>query len=589
MVACVPSGEQPPAERVYFPVGIAVSRSADHLLVINSDFDLQFAQGTIQSLDLARVRELTRRPCKADTECGSEEKCDLEPSAENGDRPGYVCVDREDPRPCGVLGDKSAFHRAVAPGRCAPIELDAPGDGGPPLLTDVAEFSAFATQGVLFSRPCGSSDAPRVCEDSATPADRIPDRDGSSHPERLFIPVRGDTSIHYVDVTDSGHLVCGRKVETQGVASFEEAAGGALRCRDHRVALGTTFGLNEQGELLETREPPIPGDDIEEDRDDDDPFFEFRVQPEPLDLAGTPSGRVIVVTHQVRGVVSTLMNNWVDTPRLIHVLRDLPSRPIGVSAVGAGPLADGSFRDESEYDFLVTYRSDAQVDLLHFQDDGLLTASSTAAVGSSGPLATVFRPSLVRAASTNILVNSPGDHSRGLLVTSSDRDRAASACASGDGECVAAADEVPLDVYIANRTPNSMLLARTGGSDRLAPSDSLPRIYDTLPLTAGPTRIVSGPIVRPDGSTATRVFVICFDDGIIYIYDPEHRRIESEIRTGRGPYAMAFDPVRPVAYVAHFTDSHIGVISLDQSHPKTFGATLATLGMPEEPPATGDN
>lgn len=590
--ACASSGDgvDPKNGRVYFPVGLVISKAADHLLVVNSDFDLQFSQGTVQSLNLSRVREVLTRPCSNDSDCDKDEVCDVEPSQENDGHPAFVCVEADDPSPCGAFGDKAAHLRALAPGRCAPIELLTPADGRGSLLTDVAHFSAFATQGLLLSRPCGTASEQRACgEDDAFDA-RVPDRNGERHPDRLFIPVRGDTSIHYLDVRSDGRLVCNRDVESQNVDSFEGASGQTpLRCDGNRVRSGRTFGLNAEGQWVSTGEPPLPGEEAEDDIDEDDPFYDFELQPEPLEIAGSASGRVIVVSHQLRGTVSTLMNNWLDPPELIHVLRDLPYRPIGVAAAEPSPRPDGTFRDEADLDFLVTYAGDAQIDLLHFYDDGLLDATTSALPGARGPATSVFRPSMVQAASSRILTNTPGTHSRGLLVTATDRDKAVVACPSDDEDCLKQAERVPLEVYVTNRTPNSMLLGSTGGSERLAPSERLPRIYDTVPLTAGPARIVTGSVILADGSEASRIFILCFDDAVIYVYDPALSRVESEIRTGRGPYAMAFDPVLPVAYVSHFTDSYIGAISLDQRYVHTYGATLATLGSPEAPRATGAN
>jgi hypothetical protein len=277
------------------------------------------------------------------------------------------------------------------------------------------------------------------------------------------------------------------------------------------------------------------------------------------------------------------MNNWVDRPALIHILRNLPPSPIGVTAILSGPLSDGTFMPEEEVDFLLTYRGDPRVDLLHFQDDGLLEESVAADIGVSGNAVKVFRPSTVNSASTTIFTNTSGLHSRGLLVDSRPRQAALSQCDLDDPDCIEEAEAEPLDVYITNRSPNSLLLGLTGGSEFLAKTNQIPRIYDTIPLTAGPARVVMGPITRKDGSIEERIFVICFNDAVIYVFDPVRRVVESEIRTGRGPYAMVFDPILPLAYIAHFTDSYVGVVSLDQRYVQTYGATLATLGTPESP------
>src|SRR5690242_8687613 len=59
---CYPAageGVDPPSFSFYFPVGLAVSRGGNVLYAINSDFDLQWNGGTIQSLDLRMIRRHT--------------------------------------------------------------------------------------------------------------------------------------------------------------------------------------------------------------------------------------------------------------------------------------------------------------------------------------------------------------------------------------------------------------------------------------------------------------------------------------------------------------------------------------------------
>lgn len=586
-------------------MSLTISEDGEHLFVINSDFDLQFAQGTIQSLDMSRLRELVRQPCSRDMDCDAGMICDDEPTSDNGQAPSFFCVDASDPRPCGDLGtpllarafispqaceklsdpklcgekhEKSSSELSLAPGRCAPIDLGEPPDGGPPLITDVAETSAFATQGLLLSRPCleGSRFAP--CPAESSDDQRVQEGDGPTLPERLFVPVRGDTTVHYLDISDDGRFRCGRDIERSG-ANYDDAESERLRCSgNYRIDDGTTFGLSDAGELVETSEPPDP-DEEEDEKKKDDPQDAFRLPQEPLDLAGSADGRVLVVTHQLGGRASTLINPWTRRPELVHVLTGLEENPIGVAALSAG--GNSSFSD-----FILTYRSDAQVEVLRFADDGLLTAASP-----GGPTdeqlalgRTVFRPELSLLASGVITSNSVGTDSRGVAVDSTRRDQALAAC--GDDEiCLEEAASVPLDVYVANRTPNSLLVGRTGGSDPETKVSSLPEFHKSVPLTAGPSRVVVGEITNSSGERERRIFVICFDSALIYVFDPESGRIESTIRTGRGPYSMAFDPEQPVAFIGHFTDSHIGAVSLDQRHPLTYGATLATFGTPEPPRA----
>src|SRR5437667_10872640 len=56
--ACYSTGDgsPPPSKDFYFPVGLAVSAHGNVLYVANSDFDLQYNGGTVQSYDLSAIR-----------------------------------------------------------------------------------------------------------------------------------------------------------------------------------------------------------------------------------------------------------------------------------------------------------------------------------------------------------------------------------------------------------------------------------------------------------------------------------------------------------------------------------------------------
>ena len=59
--ACYSAGDgtDPPNKSFYFPVGVTVSRGGSVLYVVNSDFDLQWNGGTVQSYDLQLIRRHT--------------------------------------------------------------------------------------------------------------------------------------------------------------------------------------------------------------------------------------------------------------------------------------------------------------------------------------------------------------------------------------------------------------------------------------------------------------------------------------------------------------------------------------------------
>ena len=142
-----------------------------------------------------------------------------------------------------------------------------------------------------------------------------------------------------------------------------------------------------------------------------------------------------------------------------------------------------------------------------------------------------------------------------------------------------------LGVYVSNRTPSTLLVGETRSNDSQTSSDDLPRIYDSVPVGFGPSRVLTGMVRGQDGKLVLRVFVVCFDARAIYVYDPLGRRVEQVIHTGRGPHALAVDAEHGLGYLAHFTDSYLGVVDLDQGH-ATYGEIIATVGVPTPPRAS---
>lgn len=517
-------GASPPLERLYFPVALALDSSAGHLFVANSDFDLQYNAGTLQSYDLDRLRGAIPTLCAADADCSADAHCDLTATAENAGSPSHYCVASSGPnanRPCGALENASDADLVIYPGRCKYIDPQS-------LIIESVETGAFATDIVYRQRP---SDAP------------------AGAPARLFLPVRGDATLHWVDVDDAGHLDCGQG-NNDGACDA-----------DHR--------RGDDADAENTRGLTLPS--------------------EPYGIDATADGRALVIAHQTKGTASLFINDWTDGPTLQFLTTGLGDRPIGVAAVPVPKLAD-VVSQSYQPGFLVTYRTAPEVDLLRFFDDGVFD-------GGSAP----SRPYLAFADRTLITANSTGDDSRGIVVDGTARRTAEDQCGaqfcSGGActldlytECLQRAASLQPDVYVANRTPSSLLVGKLQHADTPTLSNDLPAFYTSVPLTFGPSRVVLGNVKNAAGELEKRVFAVCFDSRQIFIYDPVRRRTEKVIETGRGPQALAVDvderEGHALAYVAHFTDSYIGVISLDQRFPASYGTIIASVGRPSAPRAS---
>jgi hypothetical protein len=222
--------------------------------------------------------------------------------------------------------------------------------------------------------------------------------------------------------------------------------------------------------------------------------------------------------------------------------------------------------------YLITFRDAAQVHLIR-----AFTDVASPAVGDP------TSPFLARTDSTSISAISQGTSSRGIAVDDYKRracdDR--EACAVDDDACFQACARIPLDIFVSNRAPPSLLVGRS-----IPNGNEIPRFSgDGMPLPAGPSRVVVGDVLGRDGERQPRVFVLCFDSRNIYVYDPESGREDPPIFTGRGPHAFVVDPRHGLGFVSHFTDSYIGVVQLDQRKPH-YGEIIVTLGEPTPPRAS---
>jgi hypothetical protein len=473
------AGPSPPANELYYPVGLAVSPGGHTLWVVNSDFDLQYNAGTVVALDLDRIRAMV-------------------PSLWDEASPGY---------PCGNLGTNTL--QVIYPGPCAPMDVNNPADGKGSLVGASAQIGAFATDIMVL--------APREAETKA----------------RLFVPVRGDPSLTYIEVEDdragvvSRSMWCGQTPDSQ-------------RCSDAFRA-GQDPSTNQRGAVL---------------------------PPEPYGLAASDDGTALVVTHQTTGTLSLVTNPQAGIPTLQYVLSGMPYGALEIASIPTPGFVTAMGFDYQP-GFLTTFRASAEVDLVRYYDDKAASPS---------------RPFISRTARVPISLNAGGADSRGIALNSDERRQCEAAC-GGETECLRGCAAIPVQVFIANRSPPSLLIGelRSTVTDTWA-DDSLV-LFDSVPVRWGPSRVSMGWVTDTDGQKHPRVFVACFDARTVFVYDPINYRQDTEIRTGRGPHGFAFDPIKPYLYIVHFTDSYIGVVDVDRRH-TTYGTIIASVGAPKPPRAT---
>jgi DNA-binding beta-propeller fold protein YncE len=419
---------------------------------------------------------------------------------------------------CGGLPELDAVERIDAPALCGPLAVD-------DVLLNAARIAPFVTdlKHTIFTDKKGRSRA------------------------RLMMPVRGDATLHWADVEDDSagtgpELDCGQ--------------GSGSACDDNHQRGNRA----SEGQLPDQTTPT-----------------------EPFSVAVSSDGRAVAVAHQLRGIVS-LFSNTDTGPELQYVLDGLPLNPMGLAAVPPPALAAVGELDY-EPGFLVSYRhsfsSQPTMELLRYFD------ASAAAPGA---------PFLQRSRGSLISPASNGADSRGVAVDDSVRAGCESECtaqacdgtlpnADASAACVACVTEcakLPLTIYVANRSPDALVIGETSLTEADTFRDDVPNFSDAEPLRGGPSRVYVNTVIDERGEPSTRVFVIAFDARLLYIYNPATRTVETRTQTGRGPHALTIDSVHGLAYLAHFTDSYVGVLDLDKRH-TTYGEFLLNVGDPTPP------
>lgn len=548
-------GLAPPPKRFYFPVGLGVSSGGNVLFAANSDFDLQYNGGTLQSYDLHLIR---RHAALTIQDPRSAELPLVRPAPEQDPCPS---------NPGTTRTDGSGSRETLGEGCAPPVDSSV-------YVRDSVVVGAFATQ--LLLAPDGS---------------------------RLFVPIRGNASLTWADLVRDDPQVPPAASAGLDYAPFRIDCGVRQNGRcgvDHEAGTNPTEPGNTRGLTM-------PG--------------------EPFGMALSEDGEALALTHQVDTQVSLFSTGLSKTGArepvsLQFVVDEVPRGGNGIVAVPHDaqafelcPASQAGFpcaTEPTRPSFVLTSRFEPELTLLRFyQDDGAIRGS------------TLPRPFLVKERALKLAANADGADSRDILIDPSPRIACKAAVPPADPGATpprtdddVTADErtcarLPARVFIASRSPSSLVVGEAGGDSTGASTYDPDRIVlkGNVPLSSGPSRLFLAPIVAEDGTYRLRLFVVCSDANQVLVFDPDTVQIERVVRVGRGPFAMAFDPfdfdavVRRdavpqdsrdpdidlkryrFAYVASFNDSFVQAIDLDgsRSDKSTFERVVFTLGTPTRP------
>ncbi len=632
------NGTNPPLNTFYYPVGLAVSAAGNVLYAANSDFDLQWNGGTVQSYDLTAIRNDTVRLIL-------------------GLYTGAAPFDAGFPLEAGVI----------------------PADAGPlPFEAGVAAATAFGCPNTtLYPAPAnpnnptsGYNGGPQrlpIGQACSPPMDSTvyfrdaviigafaTDAQLSKNQGRLVVPVRGDATLTWMDVQNDNdpRYINGpppnATADTYPPFKFVCGQGTVAGCPLCCDSVHHAGQLTDPGN---TRNLSMPG--------------------EPFAMAFSEDGTAIAVTNQAEADTSLFLSGFIpanpqptntggdggsatddggstqalgtnEYPMSIQYYVD--NLPLGGDGIAAVPhdLASVPNMDPTNPlrpAFLQTSNVTAEIDLLRYYTDegyqgllpadgGVLVDAGVAVIEGSSNL----RPFMVKERQYGIPVEANGTNSRGIAIDPTPRIACEQAVLSAGGAMTSAqyvaCAQTPSRVFIASRSPNSLIVGQIGAMSEEGGTydpDALTLLHD-YPLSAGPSNVYVAPIVDKTGKYSVRVFVVCFDSQTIAIFNPDTGRVENQVTTGPGPFAMAFDPFditsvathatvafdprstytiiskgnaidgEPAlrkyrfAYISSFTDSYVQVMDLDESFQddrlmgeSTFETMVYSLGLPVPP------
>lgn len=427
---------------------------------------------------------------------------------------------------CAVIGAKANASPFLHPGVCDPIDAK-------PFIRKAVAVGAFASSSVILRR--------------------------KDEGARLFVAVRGDPSITYFDIVDDTDPA--NPLSPCGEAFCLECGvdPATNRCGTTHL-VGTDPFSNPRQLSLPTEPSSIDGAELDRS-----------------------SGDALVVTHESSSAASLVVNRWPSDesgPSLEYVLPNLDAGPISVASIPVPRIArEATSSFAYRAGFLVSHRASATLSVVRYEDDAI-----------SQPA----RPFLVRSGTASNSLSRTGTDQRGMAIDGEARAKCEAACVETDLTCMQECVAIPLRLYVVSRAPASLLVGTietkpaftndelTGLSDRVS-------LDEEVPLPFGPSLARVGKIVGTNGELETRIFAVAFDARFVAAYNPTTHQIDTIIKTGRGPFGMAFDAgtsedgtVESYLYVGHFTDSYLGVVDLDARRP-TFGSFVLNAGPPVAP------
>lgn len=457
------SGIEPPVDRIFLPSTVLTSGDGRWLYVVNSNADLRYNAGTVAAFDLNLVA--------ADRQ-GFETPCASNDFLPTGKPSRFCCRDVFDHR------IRNCDERAYVQGDNT-IGIGSFGSG------IVAQ--SFVRSGVPV--------------------------------ERLFVSVRGDPSITFVDAAQTPS---GPKFSCNGTLENPRPSGRGALC-------GDAFKI-ESAMLSAVGEPPT----------------KTLLPQEPFSLALDQGRSLLFVGHTTGGVslVDVCAPETMRLPQLLSV-NEFVFADRGRHGVTGVVVTDTVGRNSPVYSISSSATVIGENYLSRPSQAGCAGVPNLHLVSSRGLQVAAFLP---RDSDMRGLLIQPDESRAFLLHRTTDN--------PGSGFPTASAV-----------TRLSILQNAVGEREFVATA--------TVEVGAGPMEMR-----MHDAGRGQKLFVPCFESGQVYVVDPETTKLDSIIDIGRGPSSIAFSPTDPrIAFVAGFADNNVSVIDLDPKSANEY-RVVQRIGFP---------
>ena len=493
-------GVTPPDNRIAFPAGAVIEPSGRWMYVVNSNSDLRYNAGTVVAVDLSKVRR-------------------DDPGDSTFNDPSMVPA-RPSWKPCAQLDAKFLDPRYVPPADppfgCCWDRLD------PNILNcDEQEYiqrKSTVRIGSFGGRPV---------------LQKMPSLLGGTAGERLFIPVRGNTSITFMDVSVTNGVPDDRMFSCTGNRPGPNSSQERFAtCDDHWRITRDKDPVNSSGVF----EPPV--DQV------------YNLPSEGYALAVDNLAELLYVGHLRGGEISLIdlgHGDGANRPNLVKVYQNL----LPADANGSEGVTSLTIKDPCNFGAVYA------------------TSRFQPVVGSfvvyGAPDTSEGRSPAIVSRGQNIFTGLSGVDTRGIEF-------ARRKSTTADDCTKPHADPDPPDrLFILQRTPPALVAI---DASTLTP-------FSVIEVCQGPTNLVQQ--LDSTGGTIA-LFVTCFDAGEIDVIDPWVPRVRTIVPVGRGPIATVLDPNDPTrAYVVGFGGNNIAVVHLDPAIPGN-DRVIQRIGFPSVTP-----